>query len=355
MNTIFLAFTKFKRIFKYIFLFKFFILMILLFQCFTFKKCSLFCTFFENQSTLMKTSKKQSKPTLQVSKWSSSDSRFFNNQRIFLHVFNEKSYLNSRQTCMVESIAKNNPFRPIQLFFHTMNKKKFNVFSSWQNVLSKYSNILVELLNETEYFQDTYWKKWQSAKQNSNNAYFIDFIKLLSLFKGGGTYIDLDFIVLKSFDNIWEYKEVSTSKKKSINYKNFLVFENFESSVITNAIMQFEKNHPFIKNVLNLMTKNVNREYDKDSDRLSFLVKESCSHNASIKDMQIKLQNDCDSIDILPAQHFFPIESTNWNYIFRTAIDIPNKTFALCTWNKFSHSEEINLNANSLFSHFAKL
>ena len=63
-----------------------------------------------------------------------------------------------RQVCALESAAKYNPDRSVQLFMHTNRHPNYS--SSWQSVLAQYPNIVVVLVNESEYFANSPLEKW---------------------------------------------------------------------------------------------------------------------------------------------------------------------------------------------------
>lgn len=74
------------------------------------------------------------------------------NNRIFFHETTGRNILNLRQLCAVESAAKENPDRPVQLF---MQSNDVDEASPVIPVLSNYPNVAVILLNATEYFSGT--------------------------------------------------------------------------------------------------------------------------------------------------------------------------------------------------------
>ena len=89
-------------------------------------------------------------------KWSSSLQKV-DNHRILFHETSGRQSLNLRQNCAVESAAKENPSRLVQLFLAI---EKLNYSDTWLSVLRQYDNIQVILINETEYFAQSPLESW---------------------------------------------------------------------------------------------------------------------------------------------------------------------------------------------------
>jgi len=81
------------------------------------------------------------------------NSILFDSERIYFHETTGRDSINLRQLCAVESAAKENPSRSVQLFFQT---DYVNVTASpLGSIMTYYSNIAVILINASDYFADT--------------------------------------------------------------------------------------------------------------------------------------------------------------------------------------------------------
>jgi hypothetical protein len=178
------------------------------------------------------------KPYVNPEKWeiyngSSSLNEVVNKQRIFFHETSGLSELSLRQCCAVESAARHNPDRNIQLFLgssdncgdginRSFHKIFSSQFSSWLKVLSRYTNLSVVYLNEDYYFSRTPFQDWDSKgewrKSLFKMGHLSDFIQILTLYKGSGMYMDLDIMTLKTFHGIM--------------FNNYLVYENAKMDTI---------------------------------------------------------------------------------------------------------------------------
>jgi hypothetical protein len=179
------------------------------------------------------------KHAARVSQWKITELRAIDSQRIYMHDTTGYGDLNARQCCSVESAAKNNPQREIQLFVSRrelnddQQQKLLDTNSSltpWQTVLQHYPNVEVISYDEAEYFNDTTLEPWYTEGQWQQSRqpefYLSEYVRAMSLFRGGGLYLDLDsvlslkpltgskwqnFFVVRRNDRV-EY-ETSTSNK----------------------------------------------------------------------------------------------------------------------------------------------
>lgn len=78
--------------------------------------------------------------------------------------------------------------------------------SPWITALDEYSNVHWRNVNLWSYTQNTTAALWMNANLLFNSVYMeahtADFVRLLSLYKFGGTHVDLDFVMKKSLSNI---------------------------------------------------------------------------------------------------------------------------------------------------------
>ena len=159
-----------------------------------------------------------------------------NNRRIYFHETSGNNQLTLRQSCAVESAAKENPERPIQIIMQT-DISSINTRGTWLNVLWNYQNVVIILINETEYFRNTpledWYRKGEWRQSPHKVEHFADYIRMLSSLKGGGLYMDLDFVTIKRLD---------------IN--NFLAVEDAAVEHLSNGIFHFDYGHPAISEIV---------------------------------------------------------------------------------------------------------
>ena len=102
-------------------------------------------------------------------------------------------------------------------------------------------------------------KKW---------AFVSDYIRLYALNTIGGVYLDTDVIAVENIDEL-------------LNDKAFIGFEN--NNFVSAAIMGSEKDHPFIKELLNYYNNIDDKKYFNFDDNNSLLVTNILKENYKLK------------------------------------------------------------------------
>ena len=92
------------------------------------------------------------------------------------------------------------------------------------NALLEYQNVQIRYLNITQYAEGTPIEALINKGELSRSKYQIehtaDVLRFLTLWKYGGTYLDLDVVVLKPLDSISNYASAESSQFVSIGIIN---------------------------------------------------------------------------------------------------------------------------------------
>lgn len=113
-----------------------------------------------------------------------------------------------RQACAIESAALLNPNFDVFVLFASPVGLPNNTDATFPIIatLQSYSNIYFRNINLWTYSTNTPLEDWflSDALFQSQylNSHVSDFLRYVSLFKFGGTYLDLDVVVQKSLENI---------------------------------------------------------------------------------------------------------------------------------------------------------
>lgn len=132
-----------------------------------------------------------------------------------------------RQACAIESAAKSNPDSNIwTLFASPVGFENQVDHSPILRALETYSNIHFNNLNLWKYSEGTPAEFWVKQSDLLQSSYLFehtaDFLRLLSLYKFGGTYLDLDFMVMQSLaDEIQNFAGIETNNYVSNAILNF--------------------------------------------------------------------------------------------------------------------------------------
>lgn len=108
--------------------------------------------------------------------------------------------LNYRQACSVEAAARTNPNMSVNLFYLSPAPPS-NLTKRLMEHLLKYDNVQVNRVKVAEYIHDTPLEDWYLSGVLTTsrwpNIHMSDFLRLLTLWKYGGVYLDLDVVLTK--------------------------------------------------------------------------------------------------------------------------------------------------------------
>jgi hypothetical protein len=248
------------------------------------------------------------------------------NDRIFFHETSGRMELSFRQNCAVESAALHNPQRPVQIFFQPQQQKTtttstIDQSSAWFRALSHYSNVqLIVIDDEQLYFKDSPLEDWYRRGEWHNSPYRVqhmsDYIRILSLYKEGGMYLDLDTITLRPYDGR--------------KFRNFVVVASEMNDELTNAIFHLETDHRLVSAILQVQLE----DYDPNgyiyngpqaiTEALRRICDDRTINNKKTKDDAVSADAkvttiQCPDVQILTSRFFFPVGSPFWYLYFEDA------------------------------------
>lgn len=270
-----------------------------------------------------------------------------NANRIYFHETTRRKHLTERQSCAVESAARNNPDRPVQLFMLHTGGIDYSV--PWLGVLSQYPNVEIVFIKEEEYFRGTpleAWfaqDKWRSSPHK--NIHLSDYLRMASAYKGGGLYLDIDVITLKRYD---------TSE-----LKNFFVVEEMSANLLCNSVFHLESDHRFVKEIIDTLA----TDYKPDAwghhggDLITAIMSNSCGF---VKGNSAQTTNTCNDVKLLPYKSFLGMIPEEYELMFRVATDYSantmlNESYGVHLWNTKGHHEYVDFSSeNQLFSLIAR-
>ncbi|KZS12678.1 lactosylceramide 4-alpha-galactosyltransferase [Daphnia magna] len=305
-------------------------------------------------------------PNLRPNQWKSFNATSSNetiNRRIFFHETSGRNQLSLQQCCAVESAAKHNPDRPVQLFIRPLkdgclgdgrqsSSHPSALFHNppWLDVLSHYPNVAAILLNEDHYFSGTPLQDWYRAGQwlesQHEVAHLSDYIRILTLYKGGGLYLDTDILTLKPYQG-----DV---------FRNCLVYGSSRLEVFSNGVMHLERGHWLSAEIVRLLA----AEYDPEAYAYHgpALVSEVMGRMCGVVAGNSKT-NQCEDVKLLSDRFFYPIEAPFSDAIFnenenktdvKTLIKI-RKAYGLHLWNSLAYVHElVRIDSNQIFSILAR-
>ena len=292
------------------------------------------------------------------------------NDRIFFHETSGRTQLSFKETCAVESAALHNPQRPVEIFIQPQQKQMNDEPSSswtWLQVLDHYPNVQAIVIDDEElYFKDSLLEEWYRKGQWRNSPYRLqhmaDYIRMISLKKEGGMYLDLDVLTVKPYD-----------RRK---FWNFITVPSDRLAVFVNGILHLEQSHPLVDLTLQQQAE----EYLPESytfngpEALSLAVMKLCnltdddSYNDAADERQqhdgVASQQQCiadGGIRFLHSRHFFPVSSAYCQTFFQPAVtrhqqlvvsDYIDKiehqgSYGVHFYNSLTRNESVDLTPNS--------
>ena len=306
--------------------------------------------FSENKNQRISNSKSK-----QLLNWipSINDSSNDANDRIFFHETSGRMELSFKESCVVESAALHNPQRPVQIFFqpqqqHEPSAVTIDQSSAWFQVLSQYENVQVIVIDDEElYFKDSPLEDWYKKGQWRDSPYRLqhmsDYIRMVSLKKQGGMYLDLDVLTLKPYNGRL--------------FRNFVICGSAQMKLFTNAVLHLERTHPLIDLMMNQQA----QEYLPDEftfhgpQALTSAVLQLCNNQTAVECAR--------KIRILRYHNFSPIGSAFCQVLFqrRSNINTSNdeqrlqseflekvkRSHGLHFYNSLTRNDSVDLTPNS--------
>ena len=264
-------------------------------------------------------------------------------RRIFFHETSGRGNLNFKQCCAVESVAKHNPGRSVQLL---ISGDRLDVANGpWMDILKDhYSNVEIISVDNDKYFSgspfELWYEKGEWRQSRFRIAHLSDYIRLVSLYRHGGLYMDLDYVVLKPLN------------EKLLH--NVLLVEGIDGQQLNNGVMHFEPGHRLI----NELIQHLAAEYDPEDyylhgpTALTNVYLRLCSSNGTGGTK--KKSSMCPDVSLLSYKHFCPIGPPFWHLYFENASDqslsMINSSYGVHLWNFLSSNEPIRMGTRQLYA-----
>ena len=254
-----------------------------------------------------------------------------NHRRIFFHETSGNATLNIKQCCTVESMAKHNPELPVHVYLSSGERPQ-PLDPCPDHVLRHYANIKTELVDNSRYFTETRLHDWYESGvwrwSPSSVSHLSQHIRLVTIYKRGGLYMDLDYVGLKRLD------------EEKFFRKNVLFVDSDDKRMLSNGIFHFHAGHPFIDEVTQLLESDYkSEEFSVFGSKIySDVYGEMCvPPELSNKTSDSRVKSYCSGIKLLAAKHFFPIRSSMWRTYYDDAtpesVAALNGSYAARVWN----------------------
>lgn len=250
--------------------------------------------------------------------------------------------LNARQACAIESAAMTNPNMRVHVLYASRERLKNLTMSPEVAAVLLYPNVMFSHLDVKKLAAGSPLEKLLASDKLSKSKFKLqhtsDVLRLLVLWKYGGTYLDTDVIV-----------------RKRIDLKNFACPES--ADFMNGAVLNFDLLEG--RNLIKVFIETLNERFDGDLYSqngpllVTSVVKDLCK---SFKLVEMK---NCQGFHVLKKSDCYPIHYDNWNLLMED--DKANQTMAKLRdslvvhfWNKLSKNTKIKTNSRAPYIQLAR-
>lgn len=209
-----------------------------------------------------------------------------------------------------------------------------NASCDFYDVVSRLANFETHVLNLSAVFQGTPLESWYYESGWNTSEYRVvhlsDSLRYLLLWKNGGIYLDLDFIIVDSLNDT----------------RNGAVYQAPDDPA--NGMLFFDRGHPFLLEVLNSIKDHYNRN--------AF----SCIGPLLLKSIYKKLceTSKCLGVTMYPIKFAYPVPWQNWKEYFdpkltSTILERSKEGRAVHFWNFLSSKRVVRTGDGSAYDMLA--
>uniref|UniRef100_A0A9I3BD26 Alpha 1,4-glycosyltransferase domain-containing protein n=1 Tax=Anopheles coluzzii TaxID=1518534 RepID=A0A9I3BD26_ANOCL len=255
--------------------------------------------------------------------------------------------LNARQACAIESAARANPEWNVYVLFAAPVGFRNHTILPVLDALLEYPNVHLRYVNLTTYANDTPLKEWMAGgevlRSKYLNSHLSDVMRYLTLYKYGGTYLDLDVIVQQSFEKM---------------KPNYAGAESFH--LINSAVMSLESKghgHELAEMcVRDLLTNFNGNEWINNGPGVITRVLQKHCHTQSIANMT---RHCSEHFTVYPPSAFYAIEYQRYKHFFQEqyleqALEALNQSIVVHLWNKLSKNNPVQVGSRVAYGVLAE-
>ncbi|XP_065095251.1 lactosylceramide 4-alpha-galactosyltransferase-like [Ochlerotatus camptorhynchus] len=255
--------------------------------------------------------------------------------------------LNARQACAIESAARMNPnWNAFVLFAAPVGFRNKSALPLL-DVLHAYPNINLRHVNLSTYAQDTPLEDWMHTgeifRSKYMNSHLSDVMRYLTLYKYGGTYLDLDVVVLKSFDTMEpNYAGAESSRWVAagvINFESDGHGHELAAMCVRDLLINFN-GQDWGNNGPGVITR---------------VLKRICSTKAPL----MMTRERCRYFTVYPPEAFYAINFDDYLQFFEErwvdqALATLNRSIVTHVWNKFSRDTKVRVGSRVAYGVLAE-
>ena len=242
-----------------------------------------------------------------------------------------------------------NPHKNIFVTFVSRHENDEIKLTPLMKTVLKYPNVHFNTLDIIEFSSGTPFEEFVKSDVIKNSKFVVshtsDVLRLLVLWRYGGTYLDTDMIVRKNLDS---------------------APENFACDDVANgvngAILNFESSNNgrrLAEKFMNDLIRNFNgSDWGSNGPILiTRVLQDLCATNETLK--MVEKQN-CQGFHVLPRNNCYPITGLSWEKLFNEtfaekAMEVSKDSMVVHFWNNLSKHFELKVNSTAAYVQLAKL
>ncbi|KAH8262900.1 hypothetical protein KR044_001772 [Drosophila immigrans] len=263
----------------------------------------------------------------------------------------DKQYIlnfTTRQACAIESAALHNPNFNVFVLFTSPTFLPDNQRFPILEAIRSYRNIQLRQLNIWRYAEDTPIGEWLKKGDLFQSKYLTehtsDMLRLMTLYRFGGIYLDTDVVVLRSLEGL------------PLNYVGALDNITIGNGVI--GLQHMGRGHKIGEILLTDLTQHYNGDaYVSNGPSLISRVLKGVCGTGSIPQMQ-EDPKYCQGFQVFNSSVFYAINSAYWRDFFD-----PNKredvmaqikdSYLTHVWNKASYNQLFKVGTENAYGMLA--
>ncbi|KAH8392855.1 hypothetical protein KR215_004643, partial [Drosophila sulfurigaster] len=254
--------------------------------------------------------------------------------------------LTARQACAIESAALHNPHFQVFVLFESPTHMPVGETFPLLDAIQSYRNVHFRQLNIWSFAEGTPIEDWAKKAELLYSRFLMvnlsDLLRLLTLYRFGGIYMDMDVIVLRSFENEPPNFVGAESKVKIGNSILRLEPKGFGHKIIEYFLLDYQMNY------------NGDIWAVNGPVSLSRVMSYICNTN-NITVMQSD-QRRCQGIKVFRSSDFYAI--SDWAYFFEPefaneTMELLKNSYAAHLWGHISTQRDLRVNSNAAYIQLA--
>ncbi|XP_017854039.1 lactosylceramide 4-alpha-galactosyltransferase-like isoform X1 [Drosophila busckii] len=256
--------------------------------------------------------------------------------------------LTVRQACAVESAALHNPSFQVFVLFACSTYREAALPAPIKATLG-YKNVQLRQLQLLEYVKDTPVEQWFQSGAIYNSSYIIihmsDFLRLVTLYRYGGLYVDTDVVVLRSLEHV---------------PPNFAALES--DAFVANGVLSLAQTgigHSIAESCLRDFQQNFNGSaWAQQGPLLVTRVMHRICNTTDLKSL-VNNRADCQSFRVFDSKAFYAVNGDLWRNFFEPSeleptLELTKSSYMVHLWNNSSKALYVSVGSKSPYDVYAK-